>query len=281
MEDIAAGDYWLGVGKYQLSHNLTQTSFSGFGWSWAENIIKSEGGGIKYVVSEDETTKPSADFTGFECRWQPVKAQNDFKLAIIVQSMLLKAKEHSSLYDEVLSEFNKIFGDVSGVHPLGSQNRLRLSFDPAKLIGEVKVKMTGQSSFWQLLGVLKLMITSIVGMLAFKLDLKLMGVTWGKYRREVVENADFRKFDGALKMLIDAKISQEDRFKDYLEKKRKEGVLVYGLNRSTHAIMTCFVFTPGQDHAHFVDGSDGGYAMAAKMMKAQLADWKASTASRN
>ncbi len=273
-KDLFAKDFWLGVGKYQLSKNLSQTTFSGFGWSWAEAVIKDKGEGRKYLVTEDESTKANADFTGFECRWQPVKARNDFKLAIIVQSMLSKAKAHSSLYDEVLAEFSKIFGDISSIHPLASQSRLRLSFDPGKLIGEVKVKRTGQSPFSLIFGVLKLMATSAVGMLAFTMNLKIMGVGWGKYRGEVIGNTDFRKFDGALKMLIDAKVGQEEHFREFLERKRKEGTLVYGLHRSTHAIMTCFVFTPGQDHAHFVDGSDGGYAMAAKMMKEQLSDRK-------
>ena len=273
-KDLFAKDFWLGVGKYQLSKNLSQTTFSGFGWSWAEAVIKGKGEGRKYLVTEDETTKANADFTGFECRWKPVKAKNDFKLAIIVQSMLSKAKAHSSLYDEVLAEFSKIFGDISSIHPLVSQSRLRLSFDPGKLIGEVKVKRTGQSPLSLIFGVLKLMAASAVGMLAFTLNLKIMGVGWGKYRGEVIGNTDFRKFDGALKMLIDAKVRQEEHFREFLERKRKEGALVYGLHRSTHAIMTCFVFTPGQDHAHFVDGSDGGYAMAAKMMKEQLSDRK-------
>ena len=40
--------------------------------------------------------------------------------------------------------------------------------------------------------------------------------------------------------------------------------------------MTCYVNTvqPG-DHIHFIDGDDGGYAMAAKEMKAQMKDVKA------
>jgi hypothetical protein len=49
---------------------------------------------------------------------------------------------------------------------------------------------------------------------------------------------------------------------------------VFGIHRSSAAIMTCLIFTPGQDHAHFVDGIDGGYALAAKMLKQQLAEYK-------
>jgi len=34
--------------------------------------------------------------------------------------------------------------------------------------------------------------------------------------------------------------------------------------------MTCLVFNHENDHIHFLDGSNGGYTMAAKAMKRQL-----------
>jgi hypothetical protein len=36
--------------------------------------------------------------------------------------------------------------------------------------------------------------------------------------------------------------------------------------------MTCFVRAYRGNHVHFVDGSDGGYALAARALKAQLAE---------
>jgi hypothetical protein len=47
-------------------------------------------------------------------------------------------------------------------------------------------------------------------------------------------------------------------------------VLVYGLHVSKHALMTCLVFDRFGKQVHFVDGSGGGYALAAKQMKEQL-----------
>jgi hypothetical protein len=34
--------------------------------------------------------------------------------------------------------------------------------------------------------------------------------------------------------------------------------------------MTCMVHSASSGEVHFVDGADGGYAMAAKMLKAKL-----------
>ncbi|MDE2617909.1 MAG: DUF3095 family protein, partial [Burkholderiales bacterium] len=48
------------------------------------------------------------------------------------------------------------------------------------------------------------------------------------------------------------------------------GQVDYGLHSSDHALMTCFVRSMTQ-HVHFVDGGDGGYAMAARQLKARQA----------
>jgi hypothetical protein len=47
---------------------------------------------------------------------------------------------------------------------------------------------------------------------------------------------------------------------------------VYGVHVSRHALMTCLVFDRFGKQVHFVDGANGGYALAAKQLKQQLAD---------
>ena len=49
------------------------------------------------------------------------------------------------------------------------------------------------------------------------------------------------------------------------------GNLVFGLHKSREALVTCIVRSFTGNHMHFVDGSDGGYALAAKGLKQQLA----------
>jgi len=46
--------------------------------------------------------------------------------------------------------------------------------------------------------------------------------------------------------------------------------VAYGTHQASAALMTCLVRSYDGDHLHFVDGADGGYALAAKQMKAQL-----------
>jgi hypothetical protein len=86
----------------------------------------------------------------------------------------------------------------------------------------------------------------------------------------MVENSDFRKFDGTLRMVIDGSEAQYRDLRDYLDGEHRHGRLVYGMHRSREALMTCIVFSYNGYHLHFVDGSDGGYAIAARDLKAQL-----------
>ena len=54
---------------------------------------------------------------------------------------------------------------------------------------------------------------------------------------------------------------------------RSEGWIAYGLHEADSALMTCLVFNlTDSEHVHFIDGADGGFAMAARQLKQQLAD---------
>ncbi len=92
------------------------------------------------------------------------------------------------------------------------------------------------------------------------------------YRRQVVENSDFRKYDDGLRMILDCTPELERALSDRLEAAAREGIVRYGLHRQDAAMMTCF--TPSllrSDHVHFIDGAQGGYASAATALKAMAA----------
>jgi hypothetical protein len=56
----------------------------------------------------------------------------------------------------------------------------------------------------------------------------------------------------------------------WLEARHAEGFLVYGVSRSRQALITCLIESHRDRHVHFIDGSDGGYALAARQLKDQL-----------
>ena len=89
-----------------------------------------------------------------------------------------------------------------------------------------------------------------------------------KYKNELLTNSDFKKFDETLRMVIDCKIEQCQKIEDFFEKLKIENKISYGLHKSSQAIMTCMVTSATTNkHIHFMDGADGGYALAASQMK--------------
>jgi hypothetical protein len=92
-----------------------------------------------------------------------------------------------------------------------------------------------------------------------------------KYLSEVAANSDFRKFDDALRMIIDCLPGMARRIEDTLAAAESNGHIRYGCHRENAAIMTCFTPLPSQpSHVHFIDGAEGGYALAAAALKRRL-----------
>jgi hypothetical protein len=135
---------------------------------------------------------------------------------------------------------------------------------------EVEVR-TGQSlNFEVVLQTLKSWALTMIGIVMMKRGTKTSETDWSVYKSDLVKNADIRKFDDMLRMVISCTEEQEKRIEHYLESKRKMGKLNYGVHSSDSALITCMVFKYHKKHIHFVDGNDGGYTSAAAMLKKQL-----------
>ena len=83
-----------------------------------------------------------------------------------------------------------------------------------------------------------------------------------------LQNTDYLKFDGALRMVVDVSQPQKDRLLAMLETLYREGRIFYGHHADPCALLTCYIQGPHK-HIHFVDTGGGGYAMAAKELKMQ------------
>ena len=93
---------------------------------------------------------------------------------------------------------------------------------------------------------------------------------WDKYKSTVYHSTDHEKFDDMLRMTISGTVQQRQQLRAYLEDKHQSGDLVFGIHVAKHTLMTCIVFDRFGRQVHFLDADDGGYAMAAVELKAQL-----------
>ncbi|MEQ1599907.1 MAG: DUF3095 family protein, partial [Methylotenera sp.] len=189
--------------------------------------------------------------------------------SLLVAAMTDDTETNLKIYQDVYEKIHTIYGDVADYHPLRS-NQMHLTLDPKLLGHEWRVRSSQSSVLGKLGYFINLLFLSLAGKYLFTRNLDTETVKWSQYRNELVENTDFRKFDGILKMVIDGSGSQADKLESYLKSKYEAKQLVYGMHKSQEALVTCLIQSYTGNHLHFVDGSDGGYAMAAEGLKQQL-----------
>ena len=270
VSDLVSQGFWVKLGKVRLSSHVTQPVFSGRGWEEAEKRVKAINPEGVLKVEEHEGLA-EASFEGFECRWQGVPSFHDHKLALLVGAVSPDAEVNLATYQRVLNTIQNIYGDVAEYHPLRAQI-MRLTFNPRLLMHEWRVRAS-QFTWWRRLSYLTRMVfENVAGAYLFYFNTDTEATQWSQYRDELVENSDFRKFDGMLRMVMDGSEAQSVELQDFLDKEFQVGKLVYGMHKSREALVTCIVQSYSGNHMHFVDGSDGGYALAARGLKKQLAE---------
>jgi hypothetical protein len=146
---------------------------------------------------------------------------------------------------------------------------MRFRWPPRNLWMEAKTTAGGGSAIRRFFSIFK---ESVFQGIAERFDIKLGPYDAPAYRQELRTNTDFRKYDGLLRLVLDVSPAQADAIEDYLAAEHAAGRLVYGTHRADAALMTCLVFSLEQSqHIHFIDGADGGFALAAQGFKKQLA----------
>lgn len=185
-------------------------------------------------------------------------------------------KEQLEDYEIFFKRVNEIYGEVENHHPVVVE-KLKLTFNPRRLTTEALVR-TNRHFFTLLNYILKCLMTNFVGKVLIEGKFDTKDVAWSNYLTDVVANSDYKKFDGMVKMIMDGSVDQEKALLLYLENCFKLGKLIYGTHTCPEATMTCLVFTYSGKHAHFLEDSHGGYALAAKDFKLRLREWKTRSA---
>jgi hypothetical protein len=134
---------------------------------------------------------------------------------------------------------------------------------------DLEVRAVAARGRWRWVALLAVGLRSLGAHLLFRTGLRVGGFDPARYRRQLVENTDFRKFDDGLRMTLDCTPALADRLEATLADAERAGIARSGTHRQISALMTCFVPSATRsDHVHFVDGAMGGYAAAARTLKA-------------
>ncbi len=266
--EIRGQGYDVLLGKHQPHLYYQQAMFLGDGLGCAEKLIKDPDPGNPYLIREG-LRADSKIFEGFECRWNEIPSPHEENIAILVQALDDNAEQEDRIYAQVLEQVGRIYGEESQYHPL-SEEKLSLTRSSRLLSVEAGIRTAFQSSWKRLKYLLKLQVLRLVGIWFMTHAVQNDTTNWGEYKQNLIVNTDYRKFDELLRMVISGTKVQRQQLRSILEDYRDKGKIVFGIHEAPSALITCIVTNYDKDHVHFLDGADGGYAMAAREMKQQL-----------
>jgi hypothetical protein len=265
---VVAANYPLKIAKFKVSENYSQAVFIGGGLTRATELIKDPVAGNIYSIKNNGVSS-TADFSGLECRWQDIPSKYGEIVTLLVMVRSDFGPQSHQFYRNILKKIQYIYGKENSLNPIDRKN-LKLTLNSAKLIKETLVRASSASWLDRQLYLSKIQLETALGSLLMNLKVKTEELDWGVYKDIALAATDYRKFDDMLRMVISGNEWRRKKLTGYLEKNYREGKLVYGLHVSDRALMTCLVFERGGQQVHFVDGADGGYALAAKDMKQRM-----------
>ena len=259
--EIRRNGHDVRVGRYAVSDNISIAMFSGGGVAWADAAMK-----------RDEISVPRApagarpDLSGLSCRFEQFPTQYGQILSVLV--LPADASRMSAFRAVVKQIISMVEGSSECARP-AAREAMQLKWPPQGFdLEALASRKAGEP-----LGISKLKVyaRTFLYFLVMRFHLRVGRFIPRKYLSEVAANSDFRKFDDALRMIIDCSPGMAQKIEDTLSAAAKDGHIRYGCHREDAAIMTCFAPSPSQpSHVHFIDGAQGGYALAAAALKQRL-----------
>jgi len=268
LEAVKDAGYRVGVARHRVSPHYVQAAFTGGGIEYAERLIKQPGGSIWSLPEGTELS--GGDFSGLECRWDAVPSPHGETISLIVKAAGEEEESQARFYNEVIEAVRDIYGDDDQCRPVRLSG-LHTTYSINKLSVETTVRSFARGRLAWIRHLTTILLQNVIGWVLMRFRLTVDGVPWGDYKSDLILNLDFKKFDGVLREVISGTPAQRESLRSWLEERRERGECIYGIHASPSALITCLISKRAGDHFHFVDGSDGGYAMAASEMKAQIA----------
>jgi Protein of unknown function (DUF3095) len=256
VEAVRASGQDVRLARFAPSRDVSYAMFTGGGLAWSERQMKA---GAFAIPPGEPGTRP--DLTGLSCRFSEIGAERGVILSlIVVPARGGEPERFRAIVRDVLSLAE---GSAEVTRPIPEAGPA-LRWPPPGF--DLEAKASPRRPRWA--ARLSVGIRTLAAYLIFRSGLRVGGFDPVRYRRELVENTDFRKFDDGLRMTIDCTPALADRLEALLRGAEEDKIARFGIHRQGAALMTCFVpFPTRSDHVHFVDGASGGYAAAARALK--------------
>jgi hypothetical protein len=259
--DIRSKGFDVRVARYAPSPHISIAMFAGGGIAWADAAMKR---GEIALAAGPPGARP--DLSGLSCRFEEIKSSRGVVLSLVVAPVPGVDMGAFRAAVEDIARIVEKTPDAS--RPVPGQ-KLRLTWPPGGLELEARASRRPKEPLW--LRRIYLLAYTFFGFLIMRFGITVGKFVPAKYTRELIDNSDFRKFDDALRMVLDCTVELADEIEAHLAEAAKNNILRYGTHRQHAAMMTCFTPSVTQtNHVHFIDGAMGGYAMAASQLKRGL-----------
>ncbi|TXD46032.1 DUF3095 family protein [Polaribacter sp. IC073] len=256
IQDLVDQKANLKIVKHQLTEQLAIPIVLGNGLKKAEEIIKS----TFIEIDSDGFKEHLLNLEGMECRWKEINPTQNKKKVICLLLDAVKETDQKDVYRAILTKMDAIFGTFNKRQPIKSNN-LKLNFSISKIWKEMKISIANKSFLY----LLKNWIATLVGKWYFN-----MSENGKQYLHQIGQLSHTFMLDGMINTIFTAEQSKINLFVAYLNQLEKENKIIYGIHVTHASIMSCYVLDRKTKHAHFVDGTEGGYTSAAKMFKTKL-----------
>ena len=253
VKELVSEKCHLKIAKHQLTERLTIPIILGNGLHKAEEIIKSS---FKELPNS-KFNESLLNLEGMECRWEEVNPEQNKAKVVCLLLDCVEEKNQRDIYKEVLIKMDAIFGTFTERQPIKSE-RLKLDASLYKIWEEMRVSLADKNWFY----FIKNWIKTNIGRLYFSLS-----KSGKKYLEQIGQLSHSFMLDGMINTIFTAEQDKIDLFVDYLNQLETEGKIVYGIHVTHASVMSCYVLDRKTSHSHFVDGTEGGYTSAAKMLK--------------
>ena len=257
------------VMKFDLGSGNAMAMLSGGGIRTAYSWL-SEARDTDPMLIEPTKNKVAPSLEGLSCRWQPLRAKRGLMLSLITCARAPGPDAERSHVKRVMAALSDILGqDIQAAAPIALET-LDFTWPPAGL--DLETRATAGRK-WHLRRRSEILLQSLIQYGCERFDTRIGYYDASAYREEMIRQTDFKKYDDMVRLVLDVTMDEAARIDMFLRAEHGAGQLFFGTHHSQAALMTCMVFSLEHNrHVHFVDGSEGGFTLAARLLKRQVAE---------
>lgn len=218
------------------------------------------------IIHQSTYKKSDVDLSKLFCFWKPIKTSRGKIMSLLISVTDESAEASDRTYREIIQNITSRM-----------ENGSLIDADPIH-INTMEFESLNHlfSHGWKLS-------SNIAQYLSRCIAAIIMWILCGRYTKlyermaklktyleEFHSDSNYCQFDQTLAMVLDCTHQEATAIEELCQQYCDRNQIEYGIHYSTVSLLTCFVPDPKNGgHIAFIDGGNGGYAMAAKQLKAQ------------